>query len=189
MEGCTEQYRAEAWVLALYLALSHWERVSEGKPDSANHRRKMETEAKTKVVASVWGAKFIPFLAALAVLPRSIWKNGMNSTFSFKSTEAKQLARQGFELILPPKQKWGPLSLLLSPSFLYGANPYTHNWRIAKSAKQKQCEFMRLSCSVFVHLEPPKTVTCPYTRLYPYPLKHTYTTQALTATQCWGIQR
>ena len=31
----------------------------------------METEAKTKVVASVWGAKFIQLLAALAVLPRS----------------------------------------------------------------------------------------------------------------------
>ena len=30
-------------------------------------------------------------------LPRSIWKNRMNSTFSSKSTEAKQLARQGIE--------------------------------------------------------------------------------------------
>ena len=42
------------------------------------HRRRMETEAKAKakakakVVASVWEAKFIQFLAALAVLPRSI---------------------------------------------------------------------------------------------------------------------
>ena len=34
----------------------------------------METEAKAKVVASVWDAAFIKFLAALAVLPRSIWK-------------------------------------------------------------------------------------------------------------------
>ena len=48
----------------------------------------METEAKAKVVASVWGAKFILFLAALAVLTLSICKNRMNSTFS---TEAKQL--------------------------------------------------------------------------------------------------
>ena len=137
------------------------------------HRRRMETEAKTKVVASVWGAKFIPFLAALAVLPRSIWKNGMNSTFSFKSTEAKQLARQGFELILPPKQKWGTLSLLLSPSFLYGANPYTQ----LENSENRETKTVRIhaAISVFVHLEPPKTVTCPYTRLYPYPLKHTYT--------------
>ena len=37
----------------------------------------METEAKTKVSASVWGAEF---LAASVILPRSIWKNGMNST-------------------------------------------------------------------------------------------------------------
>ena len=35
------------------------------------HRRRMEREAKAKVVASVWGADFVQFLAALAVLPRS----------------------------------------------------------------------------------------------------------------------
>ena len=38
----------------------------------------MEAEAKAKVVASVWGATFIQFLAALAVLPRLIWKKRMN---------------------------------------------------------------------------------------------------------------
>ena len=32
----------------------------------------MDTEAKAKVVASVWGAEFVQILAALAVLPRSI---------------------------------------------------------------------------------------------------------------------
>ena len=31
------------------------------------HRRRMETEAKAKVVPSVWGADFVQFLAALAV--------------------------------------------------------------------------------------------------------------------------
>ena len=36
------------------------------------HRRRMETEGKAKVVASVWGAKFVQFLAALAVFSRSI---------------------------------------------------------------------------------------------------------------------
>ena len=44
----------------------------------------METEGKAKVVASVWGAKFVQFLAALAVLPRSVWKKRLNSTVSFK---------------------------------------------------------------------------------------------------------
>ena len=32
----------------------------------------METEGKAKVIVSVWGAKFVQFLAALAVLSRSI---------------------------------------------------------------------------------------------------------------------
>ena len=32
----------------------------------SNHRRRMETEEKVKVVSSVWGAKFIKFPAALA---------------------------------------------------------------------------------------------------------------------------
>ena len=64
----------------------------------------MKTEAKAKVVASVWGATFFQFLAALAVLPRSIWKIRMNSTVSSKPIEAKQLARQGIEQNLPPKQ-------------------------------------------------------------------------------------
>ena len=31
---------------------------------------------------SVWGAEFVQLLAAPAVLPRSIWKKRMNSTFS-----------------------------------------------------------------------------------------------------------
>ena len=36
------------------------------------NRRRVELEDKTKVVASVWGAEFVQFLAALAVLPQSI---------------------------------------------------------------------------------------------------------------------
>ena len=39
-----------------------------------NHRRRREGEKKAKVVASVWGAEFIQFLAALAVLLQSVWK-------------------------------------------------------------------------------------------------------------------
>ena len=56
---------------------------------SSFHRRRMETEAKAKVVSSVWGADFIQFLAALTIFPRSIWKNRRISTFSSKSTERK----------------------------------------------------------------------------------------------------
>ena len=55
---------------------------------SWQHRRRMEREAKAKVVASVWGTDFVQFLATLAVLPRSIVKNRMNLTVSFKSTKA-----------------------------------------------------------------------------------------------------
>ena len=45
----------------------------------------MELEDKAKVVASLRGrAKFVQFLAPLAVLPRSIWKNRMDLTFYFK---------------------------------------------------------------------------------------------------------
>ena len=92
----------------------------------------METEGKLKVVASVWGAKFVhfldalavlswsiwgadfvQFLAVLAVLPRSVWKKQL------KLREAKQLAWQGIEQNLPPKQMQQPLPLLLSPSFFY----------------------------------------------------------------------
>ena len=34
---------------------------------TVQYRRKMETEGKAKVVPSVWGTKFVQFLAALAV--------------------------------------------------------------------------------------------------------------------------
>ena len=44
----------------------------------STHGRRMAREAKTKVVASVWEADFVQFLAALADLPRSIWINRMN---------------------------------------------------------------------------------------------------------------
>ena len=63
----------------------------------------MDREAKAKGVVSVWGTDFVHFLAMLAVLPRSIWKNSINSTVSSKSTEAKQLVRQGIEQNLPPQ--------------------------------------------------------------------------------------
>ena len=47
-----------------------------------SHRRRITTEEKTKVVASVGGGGgiFIKFLAALAVLLRTILNNRINST-------------------------------------------------------------------------------------------------------------
>ena len=45
---------------------------------STHHRRRIKTEAKAKVVASVWGTELIKFLDALAILPRTILKNRMN---------------------------------------------------------------------------------------------------------------
>ena len=43
----------------------------------------------------------------------------MNSSFYFKSTEAKQLARQGIENNFAPQTDETPLPLLLCPSFFY----------------------------------------------------------------------
>ena len=56
----------------------------------------MKPEAKAKVAASVLGDKIyeIPFRASCFV---SICKKRLNSYFSSKSAEAKQLARQGIE--------------------------------------------------------------------------------------------
>ena len=50
------------------------------------HRRSIKIEEKAKVVVSVWGEESIKFLSALAVWPRTILKNRMNSSFSFKSS-------------------------------------------------------------------------------------------------------
>ena len=77
-------------------------------------RRRMEREAKAKVVTSVWGAEFVKLLAPLAVLPRSLWKNEMNSAVSSKSTEAKQQAWQGIEQNLPPPNGRDDLCLYFS---------------------------------------------------------------------------
>ena len=46
----------------------------------SRHRRRIKTEEKAKVVASVWGKEFIEFFAALAVLPWTILNNRMNCT-------------------------------------------------------------------------------------------------------------
>ena len=47
-------------------------RLKSGLIERNYHRRRIETEGKAKVIASVWGTEFFQFLAALAVLSRSI---------------------------------------------------------------------------------------------------------------------
>ena len=42
--------------------------------------KRKKTEEKAKVVAPVWEEEFIQFLAAIAVLPRTILNNRMNCT-------------------------------------------------------------------------------------------------------------
>ena len=50
---------------------------------AVGNKRRIETEGKAKVVASVWGAKLVKFLAAPAVLPQSIWKKRLISAGLF----------------------------------------------------------------------------------------------------------
>ena len=45
-----------------------------------DHKRRIKTEEKAKVVVSVWGEEFIQFLATTAILPRTILNNRMNCT-------------------------------------------------------------------------------------------------------------
>ena len=47
---------------------------------ATHYRRRIKTEEKAKVIASVRGEEFIHILAALDVLPRKILNNRMNCT-------------------------------------------------------------------------------------------------------------
>ena len=51
-----------------------------GQAHLYTHRRRIKTELKANVVAALWEAEFIKFLAALAVLHCHESKNRMNST-------------------------------------------------------------------------------------------------------------
>ena len=94
-------------------------------------RRRINTEKKVKVVA---GAEFIIFHAALAILPRTILKNRMNSSFSFKSSRCNysyysivqyktaSAARNWINSALT-KHKRRPSPFHLSSSFIYGVKP------------------------------------------------------------------
>ena len=87
------------------------------------HRRMIKTEEKANVVASIWGEECIQFFAALAILPRRILNNRINSSFSCKSSQCnssyycKSSYAKQLEQIFPPKQKRRPLPVLLSLSF------------------------------------------------------------------------
>ena len=68
---------------------SNWEKVlvhvnSQPSPpvDPLTHRRRIYTEDQAKVVATVWGKKFIQTLAALAYFHQDDLKKKMNSSFS-----------------------------------------------------------------------------------------------------------
>ena len=52
------------------------------------HRRRIYTEEKTKVIATVWGTEFIQFLAALAILSQDDLRSGMILYFSSYHTGA-----------------------------------------------------------------------------------------------------
>ena len=72
-----------------------------------------------KAVTSVWGEEFFQFLAALTILPRTILKNRMNSSFSFKSSWCNWINSS-------PKLQRRHLPFLLSLSFFYA----TLRWRV-----------------------------------------------------------
>ena len=90
----------------------------------------VKRDAKAKVVASVWGPDYVQFLATLAVLPRSIWNNRMNSTVSSNPKEAKHLARQGTEQNLPPPQTEATTFAFASLSILLLCRG--HSWHSLK---------------------------------------------------------
>ena len=71
-----------------------------------NHRRRIKTEEKAKVVAAVWGTELIQFLGTLAILHTDDLKKEMNSSYSvFFISWPKYLALQGIESILAHKQQ------------------------------------------------------------------------------------
>ena len=63
----------------LYCSLKGQCQKKSCSPEALGHRRRMETEGKAKVVASVWGAKFVKFLAELAVGQNTMFLENKNS--------------------------------------------------------------------------------------------------------------
>ena len=104
-----------------------------------DHRRRINAEEKTKVVAAVWGAEFIYFLAALAIFCLGgFWRIGWIHTFLSNHPGAlhpiiqncpRQNSKHGkeFNKFFPPNRSDDLLSFLLSLSFFYPYNSFcTH---------------------------------------------------------------
>ena len=91
-----------------------------------NHRRRIELEDEANVVASFWGGggkiRFIPCCAS-CFASVDLEKQDEFDLF-FHIDQAKQIARQQIEQILPTKQTQRTLPCLLIPAFFYGLNPH-----------------------------------------------------------------
>ena len=64
-------YLTTAVSISVYIILKRWKKLKgsiSNNSDFFRHRRRIKTEEKAKVVASVWGEEFIQFIATLAVL-------------------------------------------------------------------------------------------------------------------------
>ena len=51
--------------------------------ETYTHKRRMKTEEKAKVVVAFWKMELIKIIVVLAIVPRTILKNGRNSSFAF----------------------------------------------------------------------------------------------------------
>ena len=114
--------------MTLSCPITRWTCLRIQQTDCKNQRRRI----KTKVVAAVWGEDFVKFLSALTILPRTIFKNRINSSSSFKSSwcnsshnsnrpvQNSKCGKEFNKLFPPNRSDERPLPLLLSLSFFYG---------------------------------------------------------------------
>ena len=89
-------------------------------------RRRMEREAKAKVVASVWGADFVQFPCRASCFASVDLEETVEFILFFQIDRCKIASAARNLTKSVPKQMRRPLPLLLSPSFFYGtAEPLT----------------------------------------------------------------
>ena len=97
------------------------------------------------------------YLEGTVEFSRSAWKKRFNSTVSFKSTETKQLARQGIEQILPRKQTRRPLTCLTvcfnPPSMAYPKGCRYSSRALTKMLVQRFIWMKFLTCNLTKVLE------------------------------------
>ena len=81
---CRNNYAAGSsiisWCMVVHSALLYFHSAKTFLDILFHHRRMIKAEDKAKVVASVWGAEYIQFLAALAVLKWDDLKNRLSCT-------------------------------------------------------------------------------------------------------------